>query len=132
MLYSGSQCCTRNLSVVLGTSVVYSGPQCCTQDLSVVLGTSVGYSGGTAGLTVAPPQTVLDGLRLKVPAGHMLALVGYSGGGKSTCAALLERSGDSLASSLMLWHSFLNFYRFDFVERAGSLVNVVGRNGLLL
>ena len=109
MGYSGPQWCTRDisgvlgdLSGVLGASGGYSGPRWGTRDLSDVLGTSVTYSGGTAGLTVAPPQTVLDGLRLKVPAGHMLALVGYSGGGKSTCAALLERSGDSLASSLML------------------------------
>jgi len=41
-----------------------------------------------------PDQIVLDNLSLKIPAGHMVALVGSSGGGKSTVAALLERFYD--------------------------------------
>ena len=41
-----------------------------------------------------PGQTVLDGFSLRVPAGRTVALVGASGGGKSTVAALLERFYD--------------------------------------
>ena len=39
-------------------------------------------------------QTVLKDFSLKVPGGTMVALVGTSGGGKSTVAALLERFYD--------------------------------------
>eukprot|EP00095_Tigriopus_kingsejongensis_P004287 maker-scaffold722_size106786-snap-gene-0.22 protein:Tk04287 transcript:maker-scaffold722_size106786-snap-gene-0.22-mRNA-1 annotation:"atp-binding cassette sub-family b member mitochondrial" len=38
-----------------------------------------------------PEQTVLNDFSLRIPGGKMVALVGASGGGKSTVAALLER-----------------------------------------
>ncbi|XP_046860238.1 mitochondrial potassium channel ATP-binding subunit-like [Xenia sp. Carnegie-2017] len=41
-----------------------------------------------------PGQSVLQGLNLKVPAGHMVALCGLSGSGKSTVASLIERFYD--------------------------------------
>ena len=41
-----------------------------------------------------PEQTVLNDFNLEVPGGKIVALVGSSGGGKSTVAALLERFYD--------------------------------------
>eukprot|EP00094_Tigriopus_californicus_P007430 TCALIF_07153-PA protein Name:"Similar to abcb8 ATP-binding cassette sub-family B member 8, mitochondrial (Danio rerio)" AED:0.08 eAED:0.08 QI:0/0/0/1/1/1/5/0/596 len=41
-----------------------------------------------------PTQRVLDQFSLRIPGGKMVALVGSSGGGKSTVAALLERFYD--------------------------------------
>jgi ATP-binding cassette subfamily B (MDR/TAP) protein 8 len=41
-----------------------------------------------------PDQPVLNGLSLRIPPGRVVALVGPSGGGKSTVAALLERFYD--------------------------------------
>ena len=38
-----------------------------------------------------PDQKVLNNFSLKIPGGRVVALVGSSGGGKSTVAALLER-----------------------------------------
>ena len=38
-----------------------------------------------------PEQKVLEDFSLKIPGGRVVALVGSSGGGKSTVAALLER-----------------------------------------
>lgn len=38
-----------------------------------------------------PDDKVLQNFSLRIPAGNMVALVGTSGGGKSTVAALLER-----------------------------------------
>ncbi|NJQ03196.1 ABC transporter ATP-binding protein [Streptomyces zingiberis] len=45
---------------------------------------------------------VLDGLRLTVPPGRTLALVGASGAGKSTCAHLLARFWDPSAGAVQL------------------------------
>ena len=41
-----------------------------------------------------PEQTILNQLNLHVPGGKVVALVGASGGGKSTIASLLERFYD--------------------------------------
>ena len=49
-----------------------------------------------------PQQVVLDNFSLKIPAGHMVALVGSSGGGKSTVAALLERFYDCAEGGVYL------------------------------
>ncbi|KAF0299443.1 ATP-binding cassette sub-family B member 8, mitochondrial [Amphibalanus amphitrite] len=63
---------------------------------------SVEFRDVTFSYPTRPGVTVLDGLQLKVPSGHMLALVGYSGGGKSTCAALLERFYDPVSGQVLL------------------------------
>ena len=41
-----------------------------------------------------PEQVVLTNFSLEIPAGKVCALVGASGGGKSTVASLLERYGN--------------------------------------
>ena len=49
-----------------------------------------------------PDALVFDGLNLKVDAGKTVALVGPSGGGKSTTVSLLERFYDPTAGSITL------------------------------
>lgn len=47
-------------------------------------------------------MSVLKGLNLIVKSGQMVALVGQSGCGKSTCIQLLQRLYDPLAGTVML------------------------------
>jgi len=47
-------------------------------------------------------ESVLHGISLRIPAGHMVALVGESGGGKSTLTKLLPRFHDP-RSGAVLW-----------------------------
>lgn len=49
-----------------------------------------------------PGQVVLHDFSLKIPGGGMVAIVGLSGGGKSTVAALLERFYDVTHGSIVL------------------------------
>ncbi|XP_037087475.1 LOW QUALITY PROTEIN: mitochondrial potassium channel ATP-binding subunit-like [Pollicipes pollicipes] len=63
---------------------------------------SVEFRDVTFNYPTRPQVVVLDHMQLHVPAGHMLALVGYSGGGKSTCAALLERFYDPVSGQVLL------------------------------
>ena len=49
-----------------------------------------------------PDARVLSRLSLRIPAGSVAALVGPSGGGKSTCIALLERWYDADAGAVLL------------------------------
>lgn len=46
------------------------------------------------------PKTVLDGISLEVPKGSMVALVGESGGGKSSLIKLIQRLYDPLQGSI--------------------------------
>lgn len=55
---------------------------------------NVAFEGVTFHYPTRPNQTVLDDFNLEIPGGKMVALVGPSGGGKSTVAALLERFYD--------------------------------------
>nr|QST14983.1 ABCB8 protein [Diaphanosoma celebensis] len=49
-----------------------------------------------------PEQTILNDFSLKIPGGRMVALVGSSGGGKSTVASLLERFYDVQGGEITL------------------------------
>ncbi|KAK4329380.1 hypothetical protein Pmani_000263 [Petrolisthes manimaculis] len=49
-----------------------------------------------------PDQEVLNNFNLRIPAGRMVALVGASGGGKSTVAQLLERFYDVVRGSITI------------------------------
>jgi ATP-binding cassette subfamily B (MDR/TAP) protein 1 len=49
-----------------------------------------------------PDAKVFDGMSLKIKAGQVVALVGQSGSGKSTCVALLERFYNPLSGSILI------------------------------
>lgn len=49
-----------------------------------------------------PEGSIMEGLNLKIPAGTSLAIVGSSGSGKSTIAALLVRFYDPTSGSILL------------------------------
>ena len=49
-----------------------------------------------------PDQKILSNFSIKIPAGQMVALVGSSGGGKSTIAALVERFYDCDSGQITL------------------------------
>ncbi|RIA92954.1 P-loop containing nucleoside triphosphate hydrolase protein [Glomus cerebriforme] len=55
-----------------------------------------------------PDVTVLDGLNLTIEQGQTVALVGKSGNGKSTVAALLQRIYEPTSGSIMLDYENLN------------------------
>ena len=58
------------------------------------------FSGVSFSYPTRPEQLVLRDFSFRVPAGKMVALVGESGGGKSTVTALLERFYDVSSGSI--------------------------------
>ncbi len=64
----------------------------------------------------------LDGLDLRVPAGRTVALVGSSGGGKSTVTRLLQRLYDPQEGVIRLGGTELRELRLDELRRAIALV----------
>ncbi len=73
---------------------------------------------------------ILKGLNLEVPPGKTLALVGDSGGGKSTVISLLERFYDPLQGSIFLDGTEIKQLDIKFLRSQISLVSQV-RNRLL-
>ena len=69
-------------------------PSTCLGDLKMV---DVTFS-----YALRPERPVLDGLSLHVKPGEVVALCGPSGGGKSSCIALLERFYDPQAGQVLL------------------------------
>ena len=74
---------------------------------------SFGYNGG---------QTVLDGISLKVPAGKTVALVGPSGGGKSTLINLALRFFDPQAGRVLIDGQDISKLTMESVREATALV----------
>lgn len=68
-------------------------------------------------------ETILDQVSLKVEPGQMVALVGPSGGGKSTLAALLMRLYDVNQGSILLDGHDLRYLRMDALNRQFALVD---------
>jgi len=76
-----------------------------------------------------PHQVVLDDLSLKIPAGHMVALVGSSGGGKSTVASLLERFYDCSSGGVYL--DGINIKEFDPKWLRGKCIGYISQEPVL-
>ncbi|CAM9281419.1 unnamed protein product, partial [Heterosigma akashiwo] len=69
-----------------------------------------------------PHRAVLDGLSLRVAPGATLALVGPSGGGKSSCVALLERFYDAAEGRVLLDGVPVGDYNHKWFHRQVALV----------
>jgi ATP-binding cassette, subfamily B (MDR/TAP), member 1 len=71
-----------------------------------------------------PKAPILSGLNLKIEAGTTVALVGPSGGGKSTIMALIERFYDPIAGSVKLDGVELKDWNVNYLR---SIVAYVGQ-----
>jgi ATP-binding cassette, subfamily B, bacterial len=69
-----------------------------------------------------PAEPVLDGLELDVPSGTSIALVGGTGSGKSTVAALLARLYDPDSGAVRLDDVDVREFRLSDLRRAVSIV----------
>ncbi|MEN3112855.1 ABCB family ABC transporter ATP-binding protein/permease [Uliginosibacterium paludis] len=69
-----------------------------------------------------PRRQVLEDLSLEIPAGQTLAVVGHSGGGKSTLARLLFRFYDVSAGRILIGGHDLRTLRQDSLRRAIGIV----------
>ena len=67
-------------------------------------------------------RPILDGFTLEIPAGTSLALVGSTGSGKSTAAALLARFYDPLGGSVTIGGVDVRELRLDELRRGVGLV----------
>ena len=75
-----------------------------------------------------PDALVFDGMNLKVEAGKTVALVGPSGGGKSTTVSLLERFYDPTAGSILFDGNDLRNLNVQWLRDQIGLVAQVRRN----
>uniref|UniRef100_A0A3P8X0C2 Transporter associated with antigen processing, subunit type a n=1 Tax=Cynoglossus semilaevis TaxID=244447 RepID=A0A3P8X0C2_CYNSE len=69
-----------------------------------------------------PDRTVLQDLSLELKPGRMTALVGPSGGGKTTCVSLLERFYEPQAGEILLDNEPLKSYDHGFLHRKVAMV----------
>ena len=74
-------------------------------ELRDVAVTTAGLRGQRVGPTSAPPgdRPVLDGISLTIEAGELVAVLGESGGGKSTLLRLLNGMWDPTGGEVRLW-----------------------------
>lgn len=70
-----------------------------------------------------PEHAILKGLSLELRPGRMTALVGPSGGGKSTCVNLLERFYQPEQGSILLDGRPLSCYKDDYLHKKISVVS---------
>jgi subfamily B ATP-binding cassette protein MsbA len=75
-----------------------------------------------------PNKPVLDGLSLVVPAGKTTALVGHSGGGKSTILALLSRLREPQSGSILIDGQSISDVSLVSLRRS---ISVVGQDAFL-
>ncbi|KAJ8335313.1 hypothetical protein SKAU_G00409520 [Synaphobranchus kaupii] len=75
-----------------------------------------------------PDRPALQGLSLELKPGHMTALVGSSGGGKSTCVSLLERFYQPQEGEILLDGQPLHRYQHKYLH---SKVAMVGQEPVL-
>jgi subfamily B ATP-binding cassette protein MsbA len=83
---------------------------------------------GAPGESCDDASFALDGVSLSVEPGHTLALVGMSGGGKTTLAHLLPRFIDPTAGAVLVGGVDLRDYRITSLRAAIALV---GQNAFL-
>ncbi|XP_036371981.1 antigen peptide transporter 2a [Megalops cyprinoides] len=75
-----------------------------------------------------PDRPALKGLSVELKPGHMTALVGTSGGGKSTCVSLLERFYHPQEGEILLDGQPLHLYQHQYLH---SKVAMVGQEPVL-
>ncbi|XP_073843337.1 multidrug resistance protein homolog 65 [Musca autumnalis] len=75
-----------------------------------------------------PDTIVLRGFNLKINEGETVALVGYSGSGKSTCVQLLQRFYDPIFGKVMLNNEDIRKYNVNWLR---SKIAVVGQEPVL-
>ncbi|XP_061393524.1 multidrug resistance protein homolog 65 [Musca vetustissima] len=75
-----------------------------------------------------PDTIVLRGFNLKINEGETVALVGYSGSGKSTCVQLLQRFYDPIFGKVLLHNEDIRKYNVNWLR---SQMAVVGQEPVL-
>jgi ATP-binding cassette, subfamily B, bacterial len=70
----------------------------------------------------SPEQPVLENISLEIPAHSMVALVGSTGGGKSTLASLIPRFNDVTSGSITLDGCDLRAYNLDSLRQQIAIV----------
>lgn len=75
-----------------------------------------------------PDTIVLRGINIKIFEGETVALVGYSGSGKSTCIQLLQRFYDPIFGKILLDNEDIRKYNVNWLR---SNMAVVGQEPVL-
>ncbi|XP_062385723.1 antigen peptide transporter 2a [Sardina pilchardus] len=80
------------------------------------------YHNLTFSYPTRPDQKVLKGFSLELKSGQMTALVGPSGGGKTTCVSLLERFYQAQEGEILLDGHPLQNYQHKYLHRKVAMV----------
>ncbi|KAJ3607357.1 hypothetical protein NHX12_024408 [Muraenolepis orangiensis] len=70
----------------------------------------------------APDRHVLQSLSMELPAGKMTAIVGPSGGGKTSCVSLLKRLYEPQGGQVLLDGEPLHSYQYKYLHQKVTLV----------
>ena len=87
------------------------------------------FDGVTFSYPTRPEQKVLRNFSFHAPAGKMVALVGESGGGKSTVTALLERFYDVASGSVKIDN--VDIRRYDPSWLRGTAIGLINQEPVL-